>query len=404
MERTLETIDIPAHVPRDRVRDFDIFSFVEPTDDVHVAWHDVINNGPPLFYTPHFGGYWVIANGALLDQVFADAEGFISGEGVGIPVAPPEIPKFLPIDADGPFHKALRRPLNVALSPKAVQALSVSVRELAIELIEGIAPNGRCDFVTDFSLKLPMELFLRIVDMPSNDREYLLGVTHSAIKGKTANERFAAFGEMNQYLDAKVRERMANPGDDLMSAIITLTIDGEPLTHQQQIGYMTTVMLGGLDTVGGMMAMTARHLANYPADRRRLIEHPEVLNEALEEILRRYGISTVSRYVTRDIDLDGVTVKAGDRIILPSMVHGLDESEWPDALKVDFDRQPRGYLTFGKGVHRCPGANLARAELRIFVEEWLKRIPDFAIDPEGQVLMETSSVMGLKSLPLVWTV
>lgn len=399
----MEGATIPAHVPKDLVRNFNIFTFAGEDDDVHKAWYKQVNTWPNLFFTPHFGGFWVINNADLLDAAFPDWELFSSAQGIGIPPSPAEIPAMLPIEADDPYHKALRRPLNLALSPKGVIELSKRARELTIGLIEGVAPQGRCEFVQEFSLKMPMELFLRIVDIPSDDREFLTGLANSALKGSQDALRFEAMGAMNTYLSDWIDRRVASPGDDLMSAIVNMEVDGRPLSKAERVGYMTTVMLGGLDTVGGMLAMTARHLALNSAHRRFLRDNPDGIPDAIEEILRRYAISTVARFVTRDSMFGGVELKEGDRIMLPTPVHGLDESRWDNALEVRLDRKPRDHMAFGKGSHRCPGAILARAELRIFLEEWLKRIPEFAIDESrGGVKWETGSVLGLKALPLLW--
>lgn len=399
----MDTAVVPDHVPADVVRDFNHFTFSGESEDAHVAWSRIVNDSPPLIFTPHYGGYWVITDARLLEAAFPDWELFSSAQKIGIPPSPADVPLLLPIEADDPYHKELRRPLNLALSPKGVIGLAKSARELVVELVEDLAPRGQCEFVHDFSLKMPMELFLRLVNLPSQDREYLISVANAGLKGRELAERIQAMRTMNGYLREKVAERLANPGDDLMSAIITMQVDGRPLSADEQVGYMTTTLFGGLDTVGGMMAMTTRHLALNPEHRHFLADHPERIPEAIEEILRRYAISTVSRTVTRDVEFGGVKLKQGDRIMLPTPIHGVDESRWDDALEVRLDRKATDHMAFGKGTHRCPGAILARAELRIFIEEWLKRIPDFAIDESrGGVKWETGTVLGLKALPLVW--
>ncbi|HEY6869374.1 MAG TPA: cytochrome P450, partial [Novosphingobium sp.] len=135
-----------------------------------------------------------------------------------------------------------------------------------------------------------------------------------------------------------------------------------------------------------------------------LRDNPDAIPAAIEEILRRHALSTVARCVNGDTEFGGVSLRDGDRVMLPTMLHGLDEARWDDPLAVKFDRNARDHLTFGNGTHRCPGAMLARAELRIFLEEWLKRIPDFSL-AEGSVLsFENGVVTGLKALPLVWPV
>ncbi|MDO7836587.1 cytochrome P450 [Sphingobium sp. HBC34] len=395
--------NVPEHVPDDLVRDFNHFTFSPEDEDAHLNWARVVNNDIPLFFTPHFGGYWVINDARLLEDAFPDWELFSSAHKIGVPPTPDDVPHLLPIEADDPYHKQLRRPLNLALSPKGVIALAASAKELVAQLVDEIVVQGHCEFVHDFSLKMPMDLFLRMVNLPAEDRETLIALANTGLKAHDEAARLDAMRSMNAYLHQKVVERLESPGDDLMSAIITMDIDGRKLTIGEQVGYMTTALFGGLDTVGGMMAMTARHLARNPDHRKLLVAHPEKIPDMIEEVLRRYAISTVSRFVTRDVEFGGVQLKQGDRIMLPTPIHGIDESRWDNALEVQLDRKPTDHMAFGKGTHRCPGAILARAELRIFVEEWLKRIPDFAIDESrGGEKWETGTVLGLKSLPLHW--
>jgi cytochrome P450 len=397
----MSDLAVPAHVPAHLVRDFDLYGFEGSSADVHAAWKAVQDKNPPIFFTPCYGGYWVFTRAELLEAVWPDGELYSSADSVGIPPVPKEYPPLLPIDADDPFHRFLRKPLNIALSPKAVNDLQPMARALAIELIEKLMPRGECDFVEEFSLVMPMEIFLRLVDLPSEDRPYLIGLAHTVTK--SANPA-AAMTEMYAYLDSWVLKRSENPGDDLMSQIIHLDAGGRPLTHHERVGYMSNAMFGGLDTVGSMMAMSMKHLAEHPADRRRLAENPADIPMAIEEMFRRYGISTVGRHLTRDVIIEGVEMKAGDGVMLPTMLHGLDERRWPDPMEVRIDRNPRDHMAFGSGTHRCPGANLARAELRIVLEEWLKRIPDFAIAENAEIKFITGGVAGLVSLPLTWPV
>jgi len=398
----MATQPIPNHIPPELVRDFNIFDFEGSSDDVHKAWRRVIDEEPDIFYTPVFGGFWVLNSAALLEKAWPEAELLSSGDGIGIPPSPKEFPPQLPIESDDPLHRTLRRPLNIALSPKGVSQLAVGARALAIELIEDLLPKGRCNFVSDFSLKMPMEIFLRIVDLPLKDREYLISLTHDAIKNPDIERRFEATKEMFAYLENWVHERVEKPGDDLMSTIVNMDVDGRPLTHSERIGYMSQIMFGGLDTVGGTMAMIAKHLAETPVDRRRLAQNPVEIPNAIEELLRRFSIPTVGRSLTRDVVINGVQMKKGERVMLPTMVHGLDKCRWDDAMSVDLDRRPRDHMAFGQGTHRCPGANLARAEIKIFLEEWLKRIPEFSIDASQEIRYQSGSVAGLLTLPLVW--
>ena len=156
---------IPSHVPPERVRDVDLYNLPGADEDVHLAWKRVQDACPDVFYTPRYGGYWVITRADLLDQAWPDHEGFSSDCAIAIP-RQPGAPAQRPIEIDPPEHRYFRHPINVSMSPKAVLALSDRARRLSIELIEGFKPRGECEFVADFASHVPMEVFLSIVNLP----------------------------------------------------------------------------------------------------------------------------------------------------------------------------------------------------------------------------------------------
>jgi cytochrome P450 len=395
---------IPPHVPPSRVCDVDLYDLPGASEDVHLAWKRVQDECPAVFYTPRHGGYWVIARAELLDQVWPDHERFSSDRAIGIP-RQPGAPRQLPIEVDPPLHRFFRHPLNVALSPKAVLELSERARALSIEIIERLKPRGECEFVADFATHVPMEVFLSIVALPSHDREWLIRRAEIMTRGVSLDAKHTALQEIFGYLESWLKERGEHPGDDLISRILQLRVDDRPLTHEEALSECALVLFGGLDTVAGTMAFFARYLATHPEHRRALAEHPERIPGAIEELLRRHSIPTVGRVLTQDVTLDGVTMKAGDYVQLTTCFHGLDERKWQDPLAVDFNRPGlAGHMAFGRGVHKCPGANLARSELRVFLEEWLKRIPDFQIKPGEESVTATGSVAGVLRLPLQWPV
>jgi cytochrome P450 len=208
--------------------------------------------------------------------------------------------------------------------------------------------------------------------------------------------------EIFGYLEGWIAKRREAPGDDLISRIIQVKVGDRPITHQEVVSECALVLFGGLDTVAGSMSFMAHFLATHAEERRRLAADPALIPKAIEELLRRFSIPTVARRLTQDVTLDGVTLKAGDYVQLTTCFHGLDERAWPEPLKVDFGRQTGDHMAFGKGAHKCPGANLARSELRVFMEEWLKRIPEFSLAPGQSVPTATGAVATVLSLPLVW--
>ena len=395
---------IPAHVPPSRVRDIDLYDLPGAREDVHLAWKRVQDESPAIFYTPRYGGHWVIARADLIDKVWPDHERFSSDCAIGIPRVP-NAPAQLPIEVDPPQHRFFRHPLNLALSPKAVLQLSQRARALSIALIEGFRPKGECEFVADFASHVPMEVFLSIVGLPSSDREWLIRRAEIMTRGGEPEAKSQALQEIFGYLESWLKDRREQPGDDLISRILQVQVGDRPINHEEALSECALVLFGGLDTVAGTMAFFARYLATHPEHRRELATHPEQIPSAIEELLRRHSIPTVGRKLAQDVTLDGVTMKAGDYVQLTSCLHGLDEHRWSNALDVDFSRAGLAdHMAFGRGIHRCPGANLARSELRVFLEEWLQRIPDFQIKPGEEAITATGSVAGVLRLPLVWSV
>lgn len=395
---------IPDHVPRERVRDIDLFNPPGGDVDIQAAWRHIQEQGPAIYFTPRYGGYWVVTRAELLEQIWGDHERFSSVGAIGIPRLP-DFPPQLPIEAPPALHRAYREPVNFALSPRAVQQLTERARTLMIEVIERIRSRGECDFVTDVAAYVPMEVFLGIVDLPSADRDWLIERTQLMTRGKDVAKREQALTEVMGYLSRWIDERSAKPGDDLLSKIIQIKVDGKPIPRNEVLGESAQILFGGLDTVAGSMAFFAWHLARHPEHRRQLAADPTLIPKVIEELLRRYSMPTVGRHLTQDVTMDGVTMKAGDYVQLTTIFHAVDERQWPQAMDVQFDRKVAQFsMSFGRGIHKCPGSHLARSELRIFLEEWLRRIPEFSLKPGAQIKMGSGGVAGILNLPLVWPV
>ncbi|HEY6870672.1 MAG TPA: cytochrome P450, partial [Novosphingobium sp.] len=241
--------------------------------------------------------------------------------------------------------------------------------------------------------------------LPSDDRPFLVSLAE-AVRMPDPQARLEAFRKMTDYVARVVDARLARPGDDLISRIANGTVLGRPMTRDEILGECTQVLVGGLDTVASMMGFIAAHLAANVPLRRRLAAEPELIERRIDEIIRRFGVAGPARQAARDVEFDGILVKAGDPIFVATALHGLDERRWSNPLEIDLDRAARGteYQTFGSGPHRCPGAALARGEIILFLEEWLKRIPDYELVPGQPIVAASGSVTGVLSLPLQWAV
>jgi cytochrome P450 len=393
--------DVPANVPAHLVRTFDIFTTGARDGDYQRDLERLRVEMPPIFWTPCNGGHWVVSGSQNVDAILNDTSRF-SNRNLRVPKWANANPPLKPLQLDPPEHSKYRALLMPAMSPKAVNTLAVGARELAIQLIEGFKPRGHCEFVSEFAEHLPIAIFMAMVDLPVEDREELLKIAGGVVRPETPEHRTESLIALREYGMAKLRARRADPGADLISTLGTATIDGRLLADDELAGMLTLLLLAGLDTVASMLSYFAMFLARNPGHRRQLLEKPELIPNAVEELLRRYGISVIGREVIADIDFAGVRLNEGDMIVSSVSLGNLDPALLPDSLEVDFERKSPRHVTFGGGPHRCMGSMLARAELRIFLEEWLPRIPDFEIAPDAKLETRVGAVATIQRLPLVW--
>lgn len=389
----------PDHVPPHLVVDFDYREPPGHTTDVHLAWKR-LHDGPDIVWTPRHGGHWIATRAADIDVMQTDHSRF-SYRFVTIPPMP-EAPQLAPLEYDPPEHTPLRQVLSPAFGPAVMQRLEGDLRRLTVELLEQVVPKGHCEFFDEFAKRLPVITFLRLVNLPLEDREHLLELTEKSVRPQSEAERFEAVSGLQQYTQKWIVERRRNPGPDLFSRMVNAQVDGKPINDYQLAGMLFNVIFGGLDTVTSAICFTAHCLATQPDIRRQLRDDPGLIPNAIEEFLRRFGIPNTARLITHDFDYNGVPFRKGEQVLLPKTLHGLDDRRFPDPLRVDIRRDVRRHAAFGDGPHRCPGSFLARLELRIFLEEWLARVPEFRVAAGESVRMSSGPVNGLLYLPLVW--
>lgn len=392
----------PAHVPAERIVSFDVYDFAIENSEYQIALQQLTHpDAPDVLWTPKNGGHWIATRFETINDVLSDYQHFSANE-ITVPKNPPGTPKLRPLQSDPPEQLKYRNLLAPFLAPKPVARLGETARALAIELIEGFKPAGGCEFVGEFAQHLPIAIFMQIVDLPECDRLDLTAWAEEALRGATEELRTQGRHKVAAYGMGKVMERRANPGQDLISTIATARIDGELMDEVTLTGMVTLLLFAGLDTVASMLGFFARFLAMNPSYRRQLIDRPELIPNAIEELLRRFPIILAAREVASDFEFRGVTLKKGEMIVAPTALAGLDERQFANPLIVDFQRPKPIHMTFGGGAHRCMGSMLARTELRIFLEEWLKRIPDFEIAPGADVSVSARSVATITTLPLIW--
>lgn len=399
-------VEKPEHVPTDVVVDFD---YMHPKGLESGTVYDVLRGlqqGPDIVWTPHNGGHWVVTRFEDVKWV-QENYGIFSHEEFTIPreASPVKMP---PLTVDPPLHARYRAVLNPFFTPRKVGDMGEQARALTIELIEKVRRNGRCDFRKDFAEVMPPAMFLGIVDLPADKRAEFVQWGKNFMHADSAEARQAALGPIVAYLSGELAKRYHENGEDMLSAIARWQDNPRFGGPHEVIGMALLVFFGGLDTVANLLSFVAWHLAEHPEHQRRLREEPAIIPAAVEEYFRRFGLSNTGRLILSDVERKGVTMKAGEMVMVPIGASSIDERRYPDPFTVDFDRPgnfaPGGgsHNTFGNGPHKCVGQPLARAELKVFLEEWIQRIPEFRLDPARPPVSHMGSVNGVTQLHLLW--
>ncbi|MBY0422702.1 MAG: cytochrome P450, partial [Parvularculaceae bacterium] len=223
----------------------------------------------------------------------------------------------------------------------------------------------------------------------------LLHSNDRAIMGETMKK-------ISAYLKEAIAEKTAHPDDKVISRIIQGKVDGRPMSPKEIFGFVTFLFIAGLDTVFATLNHIWAWLARNPERRREIIADPENINAQVEELLRVHSVVFSGRTVAREIEMRGVRMMPGDKVIGILPACNFDPEVFPDPTRVDFHRPKKIILAFTVGAHSCMGAHLARLEVKIALQEWLKRIPDFDLAPGTKIEYKPGGVIGPERVPLVW--
>lgn len=398
MQHSIKT-PVPGHVSPERVVDFNVYAPEGGTADLHGAWRTLGQTGQDIVWCPYNGGHWLPLRFEDIDFIQRNHDPF-SMQDVGLPggMKPNRI---LPLESDPPEHLGFRLIINPFFTPRKIGQLEPFTRELAIELIDQIGPKGRCEFMEDFALKLPIAIFMRLADLPMDDAPELLTYAEMSTRGGPDKQAESQL-KMLDYILPVLERRHKNPGDDLLSAIIHSKVGGEPIGQADMISMILTILFGGLDTVASTLGFIAHFLAGAPDHRRQLLEDPGLIAKAANEFMRRFPPSNTARTLSRDFEYKGLHLKEGDKVYVSNLLSGIDETHFSNAWEVDFRRNEGEHAGFGAGPHRCPGQLLALLEIRVFLEEWLKRIPDFAASKSDPPRFGPGQVNCVSRLVLEW--
>jgi len=258
------------------------------------------------------------------------------------------------------------------------------------------------DAAAEYAQHIPVRVIVRFLGFPESDAGIFRRFIHQVMEevNTTAEERQTTMAELDDYIDAQIDDHIASPRDDLTSFLLSAEIDGAGLSREHVRGTMILLMIAGIDTTWSAIGASLWHLARYPGDRHRLATEPALMDTGVEELLRAYAPVTMARLVAKDHDFHGHQLQEGDWLLLPFPAANRDRSVFEDPGRVNLGRADFRHAAFGMGIHRCLGAHLATMELRVALEEWLARYPDFELADPAAVTWSSGQVRGPRSLPV----
>jgi cytochrome P450 len=393
MSTSTENWTVPEHVPAELVIPYDHIAGPEVTSFPPTSLQSFRDHR--IFFSPLYGGFWVLTRYADIRQVFQDPTTFGQNQSTSIPMVPFARPR-VPVSLDPPEHMRWRRLMLPLFSAGNIAALEPVLRTAAREQVNQILPSGRCEFISEFALIVPVTRFCSQLGLPferhqeflSLADELLYGTTRVALQeGQEAAQkhRLTYDHRIEEIVRGVIEERRIDPGDDIASALVQTRFEERPLSDEEILNILTFLFIAGTDSTSIAIAFAVLHLASVPTDRRSFVERPEIRDSAVEELLRVGSVHQISRVVRHDTELAGVSLRAGDLIALSTGVGGRDPNMFANPNEVELERSPNRHLAFGAGEHRCLGAHQAHLEMKVALEEFHRVIPEYEIDPAESI-------------------
>jgi cytochrome P450 len=374
------------------VNDYDIFdpNFVRDPYPTMAAMRE---SECPVARTDRWGGSWMPTR---YDDVVAVAQEHSVFTSRGILVTPPPPEQgggayaaiaAPPITSDPPEHHWHRRLILPAFSPRAVAKYEAGTRDLCDRLIDGFIGAGQADAAEDYAQQIPVRVIATMLGVPLEMADeftsWVRGVLEVGLTDPVV--RLASRNKIIEFFIGQLADRRANPReDDLITELLAAEVDGNRVPDSYVIGVCNLMLIAGIDTTWSAIGSSLWHFAQHPEHRRRLREQPDLWPTAVEELLRAYSPVTMARLVDHDVEFQGCSMHAGDRVLLSFAAANRDPRMFDRPDDVILDREHNRHVAFGSGIHRCAGSNLARLELRVALQTWLARIPEFdLVDPDA---------------------
>jgi len=405
MEPVLDTAEL--------ARGFDHHSTAYAEDPWTV--NHALARGRPVARSDQHGGFWYVTGHDLVRRVALDDATFSARhdlpngctpyEGINLPGYPMRSGF---IETDPPLATAWRRPLNGKFTTAAVEMWRPKVRRYAQWCLDQRVESGVMDLVLDFCGPIPAIVTLKLVGLPLDDWKTFSDASHHIVSSPPGSpeceQAMKAHAELFARLPAIAAERRADPRDDLLTVVAGMQLEGRPLTEELLIETVLLLVQGGVDTTSNLVAHALRYLAEHPDQRQRLMDDPGLIPAATQEFLRYYApVQTIARTATRDTELGGCPIREGDRVLMSWVGANLDDQVWDEPLAIKLDRTPNRQTSYGVGVHRCLGANLANVMIEEMLAEVLRRIPDYRIAGPVSRYATIGIIHGIEALPVRFT-
>jgi cytochrome P450 len=371
----------------------------------------------PIAHSDQYGGYWLATRYEDVLTIAQDWETWSNELGITVPHMGPsggsggsggsdsQRPLILPVGIDPPLQRTFKRLINRYFTPAAVAPWEDDTRALVTRLIDGFAETGTCEFMEAFARPFPgLAFFDLALHAPADDLDQVNAWATVASSTHLPESRDGIMQLAMWIAEFVKRRREEGPRGDVVDAVMDADIDGRPITEAEAIGTIHLLILGGLETTAGVLGMAMQRFCEHPEIPELLRAHPELIPDAVEELLRLDGsFIAIGRTARHDTTLGGREVKAGERVIIYWASANRDEAEFTDPDDFDLTRAQNRHIAFGAGPHRCAGSNLARMNLRVALEELLRRLHDIRLQPGADIQFHSTFNRAPLTVPITFT-
>lgn len=394
---------VPAHVREEQIVDYDYVADyrIQRADDVQLGVHALHAEAPDIFYSPRNGGFWLITRLDLMAKVLPDTEHFSNAELVIPRIVSSNV--MIPLNLDPPEHLPFRMVLMRHFDPKTIRAMEPGVRSWANRLIDTVIDQGHCEFAEQIGAAFPVSVFMQLMGYPLERFEEFRGIVHDFFRPDISpTDRVKVQDKIIHIVSEYFEMRRKEPRDDLLSKLLDEKVNDRKLTSDElnSIGFL--LFLAGLDTVANTLSFTFNHLAQDPKLQEHLAAHPNTIPTFVEEALRRFSIVQQPRLCKKDVEFHGAQIRKGEMVVCSLPLAGMDERKNPHPEVFDLNRVGRAHLAFSTGPHTCVGNYLARLEMRVLTQEWIRRIPSFQRTAGQRPQWRSGGVAALSNVHLEW--